>query len=100
MALKVHPLDRLLKLEGSIGAAIPYLGYVEVNLQIRGYNEGVMLLVILILTYAKKVLVMVGSKSIDRAMEVIMKGELAKATVTWRQVHFSTVMSRSLWLPC
>ena len=32
MAWKVHPLDRLLKLEGTGGATIPYLGYVEVNL--------------------------------------------------------------------
>ena len=44
MALKVHPLERLLKLEGTSRAAIPYLGYVEVNLQIpgiRGYSEDV-----------------------------------------------------------
>ena len=38
--------------------AIPYLGYIEVNLQIpgiRGYNEDVMLLVILTMIYAEKV---------------------------------------------
>ena len=41
MTLKVHPLDRLLELEGTRGSAIPYLGYAEVSLQIpgiRGYN--------------------------------------------------------------
>ena len=62
MALKVHPLDRLLKLQGTGGATIPYLGYVEVNLQIlgiRGYNENIALLVILTMTYAEKVPVMV-----------------------------------------
>ena len=55
MTLKVHPLDRLLKLEGTSRAVIPYLGYVEVNLQIlgiRGYNEDVVLLVIPTTTYA------------------------------------------------
>ena len=36
MAIKDHPLDKLLKLEGTGGSAIPYLGYVEVNLQISG----------------------------------------------------------------
>ena len=36
MALMVHPLDQLLELEGTGGSAIPYLGYVEVNLQIPG----------------------------------------------------------------
>ena len=41
---------------------------------------------------------MVGSKIIDRAMRMIMEGELAKATVTWKQAHFG-VMSGSLQLP-
>ena len=80
----------------------PILGYVEVNLQIPGirhYNEDVLLLVILTTTYSKKVPVIVGSKIIDRAMEMIMKRELARATVTWKQAHFSAVMSGSLQLP-
>ena len=49
MALKVYTLDRLLELEGTGGSAIPYLAYVEGNLQIpgiKGYNEDVLLLVI------------------------------------------------------
>ena len=54
-----------------------------------------MLLVMLTMTYAKKVLVMVVSKIIDRAMRIIMKGELAKAPATCRQAHFSVVMSGS-----
>ena len=58
-----------------------------------------MLLVILTTAYAEKVMVMVGSKSIDRTMGMITKGELAKATVTWRQAHFSVIMSGSLQLP-
>ena len=47
MNLKVHSLDRLLELEGTGGSAIPYLGYVEVNLQIQGiqgYNKDILLL--------------------------------------------------------
>ena len=99
MALKVHSLDRLLELDGTGGSAIPFLGYIEVNLQITGiraYNEDVLLLVIPAMTYAKKVLVMVGSKIIDRAMGMITKGELAKTTVTWRQAYFSVVISGSL----
>ena len=102
MALKVHPLDRLLELEGTNGSAIPCLGYVEVNLQIlgiRGYNEDILLLVILTMTNSEMLLVMVGSKIIDRAMGMIMKGELARATVTWKQAYFSVVMAGSLQLP-
>ena len=36
LGLKIQPLGQLLELEGTGGAAIPYLGFVEVNLQIPG----------------------------------------------------------------
>ena len=48
---------RLLELEGTGGAAIPYLGFVEVNLQIPGvrrYNEDVLLLAIPATAYSKE----------------------------------------------
>ena len=38
---------------------------------------------------------MVGSKIINRAMGMIRKGELAKATMAWRKAHFGAVMSGS-----
>ena len=85
MALKIHPLDRLLELEGPGGLAIPYLGYVEVNLQIpgiKGYNKDVLLLVITTTTYSEKMPVMVGCKIIGRVRGMIMKGELVRATAT------------------
>ena len=59
---------------------------------IRVYNKDILLLVIPTMTYSKKVLVMVGSKIIDRAMGMIMKGELVRATTTWKQAHFGAVM--------
>ena len=77
LTLEVHPLGRLLELEGTGGSTIPYLGYVEVNLHIpgiKGYNEHDMLLVILTMTYSKKVPVMVRSKIIDQAMGMMTKG--------------------------
>ena len=100
--MQIQPLGRLLELEGTGGSATPYLGYVEVNLQIPGiknYNEDVLLLVIPTTTYSEKVQVVVGSKIIDWAMGVITKGDLVKATMTWRQAHFGAVMSRLLQLP-
>ena len=102
MTLKVHPLGRLLELEGTGGSAILYLGYIEFNLWIPGiksYNEDVLLLVMPTTTYSKKVPVMVGSKSIDRAIGMMTKGELMRATVTCKQAHFNVVMSGSLQLP-
>ena len=58
MTLKLHPLDSLLELEDTRGSAIPYLGYVEANLQIagiRGYSDDFLLLVIPTMTYSQKV---------------------------------------------
>ena len=101
--LEIQPLGRLLELEGTEGAAIPYLRFVEVNLQIlgiRGYNEDVLVLAIPTTTYSEGVLVMVGSKIIDRALSCMTAGELAHATVTWQHAHFGAVMSGSLQLSC
>ena len=99
LGLKIQPLGRLLELEGTGGAAIPYLGFVEVNLQILGirrYNEDVLLLAIPTTAYSERVLVVVGSKIIDKALSCMTVGELAKATATWQQAHFGAVMS---WSP-
>ena len=101
LTLQIQPLDQLLELEGMGGAAIPYLGFVEVNLQIpgiRNYNEDVLLLVIPTTTYSKTVPVMVGTKIIDKALSLMTAGDLAKATTTWRQAHFGAVMSGLLQL--
>ena len=101
LGLKIQPLGQLLELEGTGGAAIPYLGFVEVNLQILGirrYNEDVLLLAIPTMAYAERVLVVVGSKIIDKALSCMTMGELAKATATWQQAHFGAVMSGSLQL--
>ena len=102
LGLEIQPLGQLLELEGTGGAAIPYLGFVEVNLQIpgiRSYNEDVLLLAIPTMAYAR-VLVMVGSKIIDRALGCMTVGELAHATGTWWQAHFGAVMSGLLQLSC
>ena len=42
---------------------------------------------------------MVRSKIIDRAMGMIMKGELARATTIWKKAHFGAVISGLLQLP-
>ena len=103
LGLEIQPLGWLLELEGTGGAAIPYLRFVEVNLQIlgiRGYNKDVLLLAIPTTAYAERVPVMMGSKIIDRALSCMAAGELACATVTWQQAHFRAVMSGSLQLSC
>ena len=101
LGLQIKPLGQLLELEGTGGAAIPYLRFVEVNLQVPGirrYNEDVLLLAIPTTAYSERVPVMVGSKVIDKALGYMTVGELAKVTATWQQAHFGAVMSGSLQL--
>ena len=86
LGLEIQPLGWLLELEGTGGAANPYVRFVEANLQIlgiRGYNEDVLLLAIPTMAYAERVLVMVGLKTIARALSCMTVGELVCATVTW-----------------
>ena len=64
--LEIQSLGWLLGLEGTGDAAIPYLRFVEVNLQIlgiRGYNKDVLLLAIPTMAYTEGVPVMVGFKN-------------------------------------
>ena len=101
LGLEIQPFGRLLELEGTGGAAIPYLGFVAVNLQIlgiRSYNEDVLLLAIPNTAYAKRFPVVVGSKIINNTLSCMTVGELACATATWQQAHFGAVMSGSLQL--
>ena len=68
-------------IRGTGGAAIPYLRFVEVNLQIpaiRNYNKDVLLLVIPNITYSEMVQVMVGSKIIDKALSLMTMGNLQR----------------------
>ena len=83
------------------GAAIPYLGFVEVNLKIlgiRNHNEMCCCWLSPPQTYSKMVPVMMGSKIIKKALSLMTMGELAKATMTWRHAHFGAVMLGSLQL--
>ena len=103
LTIQIQPLGHLLELEGMGGAAIPYLGYVEVNLQIPGikvYNKDVLLLVIPTTTYSKAALAVVGTKIINKALSLMTMGELVKATMTCRQAHFGAVILGSLQLSC
>ena len=63
------------------------------------HNEDVLLLVIMTMTYSKKVPVVVRSTTIDQVMGMMTKGKLTRATATWKPGHFSAVMSGWLQLP-
>ena len=66
----------------------------------KGYNEDILLLVILTMTYSEKIpVIMVRSKSIDWVMGMMINGELMRAAAIWKQAYFGFIMSGSLQLP-
>ena len=77
---EIQPLDWLVPIEGSEGAAVPYLGYVEVRMQILGissFNQDVLMLVSHTTThYHRRVPIQVGSQIIDQVSNCITEEEL------------------------
>ena len=66
---EIQPLDHLVPIEGSRGADVPYLGYVEVRMHIPGinsFNRDVLMLISHTTThYHQRVPILVGSHIID-----------------------------------
>ena len=66
---EIQPLDKLVPIEGSGGADVPYLGYVEIRMCILGissFEQDVLMLISHTTThYHKRVLIQLGSHIID-----------------------------------
>ena len=78
MGLKIQNLESLLDIEGGGGIAIPYIGYVEVNLQIpesKNYNEDALMMVMNDSRYGKKkVPFAIGTIHIHTALKEMTNG--------------------------
>ena len=88
---EIQPLDWLVPIEGSGGADVPYLGYVEVRMQILGissFDQDVLMLVSHTTThYHKGVPLQVGSQIIDQATNSITKDELKSLSQSWKLAY-------------
>ena len=77
---EIQPLDQLVLIEGSRGADVPYLGYIEVRMHIPGINSfdrDVLMLVSYTTTcYHQRVSIQVGSHLIDQVTNCITEDEL------------------------
>ena len=88
LALQIQPLGRLLELEGTGDAAIPYLRFVEVNFQIPGIKSYHMKMCCFCLSppwpTPRQFQSCVGQKDNQQSSEPHrLSGELAKATMTY-----------------
>ena len=85
---EIQPLFQLVLIEGSGGADVPYLGYVEVRMHILGINSfdrDVLMLIIHTTThYHQRVPIQVGSHIIDQVTSCISEDELQSLSQSWK----------------
>ena len=95
----IQPLDWLVPIEGSGGADVPSLGYVEVRMQIPGissFDQDVLMLISHTTThYHRRVPIQVGSQIIDQVTNSITEEELQSLSQSLKLVYVSTIISKS-----
>ena len=96
---EIQPLEHLVPIEGSGGANVPYLGYVEVRMQIPGINSfdrDVLMLVSPINTcYHQRVPIQIGSPIIDQVTTCISEDELQSLSQSWKVAYVSMIISKA-----
>ena len=82
-----------------MGADIPYLGYIEVRMQIPGINsfdQDVLMLVSHTTIHChKRVPIQVGSRIIDQIVKSLTEKELKSLSQSWKLAYISTILSKS-----
>ena len=95
---EIQPLDSLVPIEGSGGADVPYLGYVEIRMHIPGIHSldrNVLMLISHTTTcYHQRVPIHVGSCIIDQVTSCISEDELQFHLKSWKLAHVSMIISK------
>ena len=95
---EIQPLDHLVLIEGSGGADVPYLGYVEVRKHIPGihsFDRNVLMLVSHTTThYYHRVSIQVGSCIINQVTNCISEEDLQSLSQSWKLAYVSTIISK------
>ena len=91
LGLKIYQLDTLLDIEGFGGNDVPYLGYVEAHLQVKGISgmdEDSLFLVVPDSNYTRRVLISIGTVHIERCLQLLKEGEITKLPDSWGRAIF------------
>ena len=96
---EVQPLDLLVPIEGSRGADVPYLGYVEVRVHnpgIHSFDQDILMLISHTTThYHQRVPIQVGSYIIDEVTNCLSEDELQSLSQSWKLAYVSTIISKA-----
>ena len=88
LKLPIYQLEQIIRIEGTGGGAVPYLGFTEVNLKIPGmptFNEDTLFLVLPDSYYTDRVPMQLGTKHIDRILEIGTPEEIANLSKAWER---------------
>ena len=91
LGLKIYQLDTLLDIEGFGGNDVPYLGYVEAHLQVKGISgmdEDSLFLVVPDSNYTRRVPISLGTVHIERCLQLLKEGEITKLPISWERAIF------------
>ena len=96
---QIHPLDKLVEIEGTGGDLIKYIGYIEATLILplgtHSFETEALLLVLPSTDYQQRVPVAIGTTITDMAVEYIGKFKPENLSQSWKAVCCAT---QSKWL--
>ena len=96
---EIQSVEHLASIEGSGGANVPYLGYVEVRMCIPGINsfdrDVLMLISSTTTCYHQRVPIQVGSHIIDQVTNCISEDELQSLSQSWKVAYVSMIISKA-----
>ena len=98
MGLKIQSLESMLDIEEGGGIAIPYIGYVEIQLQIpeiKNYKEDALMMVMNNSRYGNKVPFAIGTIHIHAALKKMTKDEWKNMTLSWQSVALPACASKA-----
>ena len=81
MGLEIQNLENMLDIERSGGVAVPYIGYIDVNLtipEIKAYEEDLLMMVMNDSRYGDIIPFVIGTIHIQSTLEVITDDEWTK----------------------
>ena len=98
MGFKMQNLENMLDIEGGGGIAIPYIGYVEAQLQIpeiKNYKEDALMVVMNNSRYGDKIPFAISTIHIHAALEKMTKEEWKNMTQSWKSVALPACTSKA-----
>ena len=94
--LEPKQLQSIVQIEGSGGLEVPYLGYVEVQLElpeIKAFNHDVLLLIVPDSAHTQCTPITLGKLHIDMAIRMATEEELENLNKQWQRSTVATILS-------